>query len=435
MTETDASARPVYDPARPTGLSTRSAWLTTGLLVVFMMVNFADKSVLGLAADPIRKDLRLTATQFGLANSAFFLLFSVAAAAVGLLADRLRARWLLLGMALLWSAAQLPVALGGGLAVLVGSRIVLGGAEGPAFPLAQRTSLGWFPDERRNLPGALVTLGVTFGVMVSAPGLTWVIDRHGWRSAFAVVALAGLLWAAAWWLFGREAPQPGPLPAPRTVPGGVTTTPAPSYRSIFATRTWIGCTIAYFTSYWVVALMLVWLPSYLHTALGYTTDHAATLVALPWALGAVVVLAQAALTSRLMRRGVSSRRARGAVGAGLLLVGAAGCLAVPLVGGNGPRTALLFLGFGFGGSLAGLASTCVAQITPASRRGGALGTMNAVVTTAGLLAPVLVGRLVDSDGAAGYQHAVVVSGALLLLGSLAAFALIDPDRDARALTG
>ncbi|MFF1468658.1 hypothetical protein OG981_08770 [Streptomyces mirabilis] len=59
-----------------------------------MMINFADKSVLGLAADPIRKDLGLSSSAFGLASSAFFLLFSVCGAAVGLLADRVRPKWM-----------------------------------------------------------------------------------------------------------------------------------------------------------------------------------------------------------------------------------------------------------------------------------------------------------------------------------------------------
>lgn len=56
--------------------------------------------------------------------------------------------------------------------------------------------------------------------------------------------------------------------------------------------------------------------------------------------------------------------------------------------------------------------------------------MNATVTTAGLIAPAVVGSLVDSHGTAGYQTAVVLSGGLLLLGALAAFTLIDPARDA-----
>ncbi|MEU2494093.1 MFS transporter [Streptomyces sp. NPDC007883] len=170
------------------------------------MINFADKSVLGLAADQIREDLGLSAAAFGLANSAFFLLFSVCGAAVGLLADRIRPKWLLLAMAVLWSLSQAPLAVGGGFAVLIASRVLLGAAEGPAFPVAQQATLSWFPNHRRNLPGALIVLGITLGVLVAAPVLTWVIHHHGWRSAVAVVALAGVVWALLWIPFGGEGP-------------------------------------------------------------------------------------------------------------------------------------------------------------------------------------------------------------------------------------
>ncbi|MET8269182.1 MFS transporter [Streptomyces sp. NPDC005096] len=401
------------------------AWIVTGLLVAFMMVNFADKSVLGLAADEIRADMGLSATDFGLANSAFFLLFSVAAGAVGLLADRVRPKWLLLAMALLWSVAQTPAALGGGLAVLIGSRVLLGAAEGPAFPVAQQAALSWFPNHRRNLPGALVTLGVTLGVITAAPGLTWVIHHHGWRAALWVVAAAGALWALLWAVFGADGKY-------RTdTAETLSSEPAakPAYRRILGTRTWIGTTAAYFTSYWAVALMLVWLPSYLRNGLGHSSDAAGRLVVLPWVVGALALLGQAALTGWLMRRGVSSRWARGRVGGSLLLLGAVACLAVPLADGAA-KTALLAVGFGLGGSFATVAATTVAELAPPARRGGALGTMNATVTTAGLIAPAVVGSLVDSHGAAGYQTAVVLSGVLLLLGALAAFTLIDPARDA-----
>ncbi|MFE2706691.1 MFS transporter [Streptomyces mirabilis] len=184
----------------------RRAWVVTALLVVFMVINFADKSVLGLAADPIRKDLGLSSSAFGLASSAFFLLFSVCGAAVGLLVDRVRPKRLLLAMAALWSVAQASVAMGGGLAVLVTSRVLLGAAEGPAFPVAQQTTLSWFLNHRRNLPGALIVLGITLGVLVAASVLTWVIHHHGWRSAVTVVALAGAAWALLWIPLGGEGP-------------------------------------------------------------------------------------------------------------------------------------------------------------------------------------------------------------------------------------
>ncbi|MFI6878835.1 MFS transporter [Streptomyces sp. NPDC050400] len=415
-----------------TGSSSR-AWIVTGLLVVFMMVNFADKSVLGLAADEIRADLHLSATQFGLANSAFFLLFSFAAVLVGLAADRVSPKVLLLAMAVLWSVAQVPAAIGGGLAVLVVSRVFLGAAEGPAFPVAQQATLAWFPDHRRNLPGALITLGVTLGVIVSAPGLSWLIQHHGWRAALWVLAGAGLLWAVAWALLGADGRHRA---AGTDGPGGAVGVSVPDaggpdlpYRKIFASRTWIGATLAYFTSYWTVALMLVWLPSYLRNALDYSADAAGTIVIAPWTVGAVVLLAQAGITGRLMRRGVGSRRARGRVGGWLLAIGAVCCLAVPLVDGAPARTVLIALGFGFGGSYATVAATTVAELAPASRSGGALGTMNAVVTAAGLAAPAVVGALVDARGTLGYQDAVLLSGALLAAGAVASFLLVDPARD------
>ncbi|QIY76031.1 hypothetical protein HEP84_50950 [Streptomyces sp. RLB1-33] len=86
----------------------------------------------------------------------------------------------------------------------------------------------------------------------------------------------------------------------------------------------------------------------------------------PWALSALVLLVQAALTDWLIRRGVDSRWAHGRVG---------GSLPGPaLVRGAGARTALLVVGFGLGGSSASVAFTVVAELAPPARRGGAFGT-------------------------------------------------------------
>ncbi|MFD9099151.1 MFS transporter [Streptomyces collinus] len=433
MPNTELTPAALTDPAAPGPGHRRQAWTVTGLLVVFMMVNFADKSVLGLAADPIRRDLHLSATGFGLANSAFFLLFSLCGAMGGLLADRVRPRRLLLGMALLWSLAQLPMALGGGLSALFLSRIVLGAAEGPAFPVAQHTALGWFPDRRRNLPGALINVGITLGVVLAAPGLTWVIRHHGWRSAFAVVAVAGVVWAAAWAVLGTDRPTRSAVRGAAGRGRSGQRADLPPYRRMLATRTWIGATAGYFCTYWMIALSLVWVPSYLHDGLGYSPTAAAGLVAALWAVNGVALLGQAALTGRLLRRGVASRWARGRVGGITLLVSALGCAALTQAA-RGPLTVLfLLVGFGLSGAMSTIAVTVVCEVVPDGRRGGALGLMNAVVTTGGLIAPALTGHLVDTQGSTGYRHAVLLAAVLLALGGAASTALIDPARDARRL--
>ena len=55
-------------------------WVGLGLITLFMAINSADKSVIGLAGPRIMRDLRLTPEQFGLIGSSFFFLFSASAA-------------------------------------------------------------------------------------------------------------------------------------------------------------------------------------------------------------------------------------------------------------------------------------------------------------------------------------------------------------------
>ncbi|MCQ0005797.1 hypothetical protein [Actinomadura madurae] len=106
-------------------------WGTTWMLLAFMLVNFADKAVLGLAGPDLMRDLDISRQQFGTAQSAFFALFSVSAIGVSYLTRTVRTTVLLLAMALLWSAAQTPLVWGAaGFGTLVATRVLLGAAEG-----------------------------------------------------------------------------------------------------------------------------------------------------------------------------------------------------------------------------------------------------------------------------------------------------------------
>src|ERR1700684_1101903 len=83
-------------------------WVIVGSLFLFMLINFADKAVLGLVAIPMMQDMGLSHEQFGLVGSAFFLLFSLSGIVLGFIADRVSMKWLLAALALTWACAQLP---------------------------------------------------------------------------------------------------------------------------------------------------------------------------------------------------------------------------------------------------------------------------------------------------------------------------------------
>ena len=79
------------------------------LLFFFMLINFADKAIIGLAGVPIMKELGLTPKEFGLVNSSFFFLFSLSAIVTGFLVNHVQTRWALLAMALIWALTQFPM--------------------------------------------------------------------------------------------------------------------------------------------------------------------------------------------------------------------------------------------------------------------------------------------------------------------------------------
>src|SRR5450755_2467026 len=104
----------------------KGAWKITFLLFLFMLVNFADKIVVGLAGVPIMTELKLEPEQFGLLGSSFFFLFSIAAIVVGFIVNRVDTRWVLLVLALVWALAQFPMIGTVSFTTLLICRIILG---------------------------------------------------------------------------------------------------------------------------------------------------------------------------------------------------------------------------------------------------------------------------------------------------------------------
>src|SRR5699024_1025760 len=187
------------------------AWTITAMLVVFMIVNWADKAVLGIVAQPLREEMGLTSAQIGFVGSAFFFLYSISGVLVGLLANRVKTKWVLLGLAAMWSVTQVPVLLSATFTALLVSRIALGAAEGPATAMASAGAFEWFPKHKRSLPAAWLNSGASIAKIVAAPVLTVIVVAWGWRAAFVALALVGVVWCAAWLFIGRQ----GPYAAPR----------------------------------------------------------------------------------------------------------------------------------------------------------------------------------------------------------------------------
>jgi MFS transporter, ACS family, D-galactonate transporter len=317
----------------------KGVWKITFLLFLFMLVNFADKIVVGLAGVPIMTELKLEPEQCGLLGSSFFFLFSIAAIVVGFIVNRVATRWVLLALALIWALAQFPMVGSVSFTTLLICRVILGAGEGPAFSVAAHSVYKWFPDEKRTLPTAILSQGSAFGVILAVPALNWVIVNYTWHYAFGALGIVGLMWVGAWLIMGKE----GPLV--QTV-AMAAADPRVPYFQLLTSRTFIGCCAATFGAYWALSLGLTWFTPFIIKGLGFSQKEAGWISILPWVFGAIIVLLTGWISQVLMARGVSTRGARGVLGAVPLIVGGSILAGLPHVDGAGLQVALLVVGSG-----------------------------------------------------------------------------------------
>src|SRR5205809_1659711 len=322
----------------------KGAWKITFLLFLFMLVNFADKIVVGLAGVPIMTDLKLDAEQFGQLGSSFFLLFSISAIIVGFIVNNVATRWVLLAMAVIWSLAQFPMVGTVGFTTLLICRVILGAGEGPAASVAAHAIFKWFPDEKRTLPIAILSQGSAFGVILAVPALNWLIVNYSWHYAFGALGVVGLMWVVAWLILGKE----GPLVQTAAMAANEVRIP---YFQLLTSRTFVGCVAATFGAYWALSLGLTWFTPFIVKGLGFSQQQAGFISILPWVFGAVVVLLTGWISQVMLARGFTTRGARGVLGSVPLIVGGSILAGLPHVNGAGLQIAFLVVGSGLCGSI------------------------------------------------------------------------------------
>jgi MFS family permease len=457
----------------------RTAWVITGMLVLFQIIAFADKAVLGLVADDAMSELGITPVQFGFIGSAFFFLYAIVSFATGVIASKVSVKWILLVMGLTWAVMQFPMLAGGGAAVLLVTRIVLGGAEGPATAMSLSSAHGWFRSEDRALPSNLIAAGSTLGPVIAAPLLMWVIVTWGWRWAFGVLGIVGLLWTLAWLVIGSD----GPFSSRRTAvkdrdrageasepvveavdsvgveeptsdqlederQGFDSQHPVP-VRAILLSASFVVAVIAGASNFWTQGFLTTWFPKYLSSVIGLSPGEVGWATTFPWVFGAVLLLGLGLLGRTRMRRG-SSVRASIVMPFSVSLVVAGVCfLLAPMTGGL-VAVALLTLGAGCSVIYPMAPSAMAYAVTP-KQRPLVMAALGGIASIGAIISPTAVGLFMDRAGyqaapkgqpetaemaasmATGVNNAFLLAGVILLVAGVLSALFFRPDRTGRLL--
>jgi len=172
-----------------------SARPTTILFVLFLLnaLNFFDRNILGAIVEPLRREWGLRDAQIGWIGTAFTLLYAVVGLPLGRLADHARRTRLLGGGALLWSAMTAISGLTTSFAGLFAARLGVGVGEAVCAPAATSLIGDLFPSARRGRATAIFMLGLPVGLGLSYAVGGAVAQAWGWRAAFFVAGLPGLV--------------------------------------------------------------------------------------------------------------------------------------------------------------------------------------------------------------------------------------------------
>jgi MFS transporter, Spinster family, sphingosine-1-phosphate transporter len=276
--------------------------LETRILLILTSLNlldYLDRYLVAALGSPIKAELELSGKAFGFLNTAFLLVYFVTAPVFGYLGDRYGRHRLMAGGAVLWSLATSLTYWVTTYPTLLLTRGLVGVGEASFGTLAPAYLADVLPLERRSRALGLFYLAIPLGAALAYLAGGFIGKHFGWRPAFLVAGIPGLLLALAI----RRLPATPTLPrsAVQDVSAGFTS-PLASFRALWSIPTLRLVTLGYGMLTFTLGGLAFWMPQYLEKVKGLTMAQSNYLL-----FGAIAVagtlgtLAGGILGSRLHR--------------------------------------------------------------------------------------------------------------------------------------
>lgn len=185
------------------------------LLGLIYMMNFVDRTIISVAGEAIRRELHLSDLQLGLLGGlAFSLFYAALGIPLARLAERRSRVGIIAAVTAIWSVMTALTGAAGSFTQMLLCRMGVGVGEAGFTPALVSMISDRFPEERRASAFSTIAIWVSIGGAVSATLGGWVVQNYGWRAAFVVLGLPGVIFAV---LLKLTIPEP-----PRRNAGDVT---------------------------------------------------------------------------------------------------------------------------------------------------------------------------------------------------------------------
>ncbi|HJQ23081.1 MAG TPA: MFS transporter [Blastocatellia bacterium] len=392
--------------------SRERGWLLL-LLFAAMLIGYAHRNALSVAAPFISEQLHLSKASIGLLLSAFFWVYSFMQMPAGWLVDRFgvrRAYALSFGF---WSFALTLTGLANGFAALIVLRVALGAGQAISFPATSRAVANWFQDRERGIVTAVYLTGVRFGAALISLIGAYFLARYDWKLFFAITGLVPLVWLLPWMKFLGKWET---TDAAGAQPAATQQMTFLSSLSLLKRRTVLGVFLGFFAYDYAWYVFITWLPGYLVMERQMTPAEMGVYSAVPYVAMSVIIILSGLLSDWMVRRGYEETAVRRI----FVIVGMmVGCLIVPAGLVADKMTAVWLLTVSLCGL--GIASPNTWTLTQAVCEKKIVGTVSGVQNfggnLGGIIAPALTGFIAHATQS--FALALGLTGAVLVVGMLA----------------
>lgn len=194
--------------ADPTKAETRSRNVMLAALMLVSAFNYVDRTILSILQIPIKEELGLSDGQLGaLTGLAFALFYATLSLPIARLADRYSRRWIIVISLVVWSTMTALCGLATGFMSLLFFRIGVAIGEAGSVPASVSLIADRYPAEKRATAMSTWGLALPIGLMIGYMSIGWLSETLGWRLAFAMVGVVGVvLGPIVFWMI-KEPPR------------------------------------------------------------------------------------------------------------------------------------------------------------------------------------------------------------------------------------
>ena len=374
------------------------------LLMLGTMINYVDRVNISVAAPDIMRATGWDKAQFGVVFSAFLVGYALFQYFGGRAADRWSVRKVLAFSCVGFSLFTALTPLGqGAFFLLLSLRFLVGAFESAMLPASASLNARWVPRHEYGRAQTVSISGAALGQMLAYPSTVWIIEHFSWEAVFYFNAVLGMVWVLLWMAYATDTPREHAAVKAdelQVIEQGVTpkvTVVAVPLWSLVRSPSILSLCLSYMFFGFIAWIFILWFPTYLREARGFSRLHMGLVGMLPTAASFLGIVSGGVISDALIRRGVRVRTARArfpglAVGLSLPFLLAAVTVS------SATFAILLFICFYFTLSLAVSGYWSMPLELNPRLVGTISGMMNAAGNLAGIFGPLTAGVIVARTG-------------------------------------